>query len=152
MSRPRTKPSSGPIARALARSIAAVLGSIALGMTLGGCSEVYFDRRDTIAPGAGDAVAANEVAQTVDPWPAQSGNTNIASNGQRMQSAVEHYRTNTGVPPVDPMLMEVANTSPPTAQNSSQTAATPAQAPPAIAPGTTTTTTTVVTAAPSPSQ
>jgi hypothetical protein len=149
MCRSRTEPLTGLTPRAPSRSIAAVLAGIALGLALGGCSDMYFDRRDAVDPGAGDAVAANEVAQTIDPWPAQSGNTNIAANGQRMQSAIEHYRANTGVPPVDPMLMELANTSPPTAQNSSQTGATPTQAPPSIAPGTTTTTTTVVTAAPS---
>jgi hypothetical protein len=152
MCRSRTEPLSGPTARACSRSLAAALAGITLGLALGGCSDMYFDRRDTIDAGAGDAIAANEVAQTIDPWPAQSGNTNIAANGQRMQSAVEHYRANTGVQPVDPMLMEMANTSPPTAQNNSQTGATPTQAPPSIAPGTTTTTTTVVTAAPSPSQ
>jgi len=97
MSRPRTK-------RAL-RAIAAVL---ALCSTVAGCSDLYFDRRETIALSAGDAVAGNAVAQTVDPWPPHSGNTNIAFNGQRTQSAVEHYRLDRVAPPVDPMMMQVA--------------------------------------------
>lgn len=152
MCRSKTEPLSGPVARALRRSLAAGLGGIALGFALGGCSDMYFDRREAVDPGAGDAVAANKAMQTVDPWPAQSGNTNIAFNGQRMQSAMEHYRTNTVVPPPDPIQLETVYAGPPTAQNTSQTSATPTQAPPSIAPGTTTTTTTVVTAAPSPSQ
>ena len=152
MCRPKTKPAPRASLRSLQRSIAAGVAAATLATALGACSDVYFDRRDTVALGAGDAIAANAVVQTVDPWPAQSANTNIAANGQRMQSAIEHYRTNTGVPPVDPIQMETANTSPPTAQNGSQTGNTPAQAPPSIAPGTTTTTTTVVTAAPTPSQ
>jgi hypothetical protein len=100
MSRPR-------IERA-ARTIAAAL---ALCSMVAGCSDIYFDRRETIALSGGDAVAANAVAQTIDPWPPQSGNTNIAFNGQRMQSAVEHYRLNKVAPPVDPMMMQVAGPS-----------------------------------------
>jgi len=132
--------------------IAAGLAAAMLAVTLGACSDIYFDRRDPVALGSGDAIAANEAGQTIDPWPARSANTNLAANGQRMQSAIEHYRTNTVVAPVDPLLLQNSNTSPPAAENSSQTGNSPAQAPPSIAPGTTTTTTTVVTAAPTPSQ
>jgi hypothetical protein len=91
-----------------ARTIAAAL---ALCSMVAGCSDIYFDRRETIALSGGDAVAANAVAQTIDPWPPHSGNTNIAFNGQRMQSAVEHYRLNKVAPPVDPMMMQVAGPS-----------------------------------------
>jgi hypothetical protein len=55
--------------------------------------------------------------QTVDPWPPESANTRLATNGQRMQSAVERYRTNTVTAPVDPMMLQVANPSPGTASN-----------------------------------
>ena len=99
-----------------ARPLAAGLAAVMLAAALGGCSEMYFARRDTIAAGAGDAIAANEAMQTVDPWPAPSGNTNIAFNGQRMQSAIERYRTNIVTQPVDPTQIETANTSPPTMQ------------------------------------
>ena len=51
MCRPRTE-------RAPRASIAA---AAALGALLAGCSDIYYDRRDTIALGAGDAVAANQV-------------------------------------------------------------------------------------------
>jgi hypothetical protein len=78
----------------------------AVAVPLGACSDLYVDRRDTIALGAGDAIAANKVVQMVDPWPAASGNRNIAFNGQKMQSAVERYRTNRVIPPADPMAQE----------------------------------------------
>jgi hypothetical protein len=85
----------------LSRLIAAALAGIALGLSLGGCSDLYFDRREPITLGAGDAIAANEAEQMVDPWPAQSGNRNIGFNGAKMQSAVERYRTNKVIPPVN---------------------------------------------------
>jgi hypothetical protein len=65
---------------------------------LSGCAE-YLDRRDTIALNAGDAVATDKVTQMVDPWPRASANKNIRFNGERMESAVERYRTNKTYPP-----------------------------------------------------
>jgi hypothetical protein len=66
---------------------------------LAGCSDLYWDRRESISRSAGDAVYANEVAQMVDPWPAHSANRNISFNGEKMQSAVERYRQNKVTPP-----------------------------------------------------
>ncbi len=112
LSRPRTE-----------RSIRVIAAAGLVGALLAGCSDpgLYLDRRDAIALGAGDAVAANAAMQTIDPWPPQSGNTHIASNGQRMQSAIERYRTNTVTPPVSPTTLQVSNQSPTTAQpNGSQ--------------------------------
>jgi hypothetical protein len=68
-------------------------------VALTGCSE-YLDRRDTVALSGGNAVATNKVTQMVDPWPRNSANRNIAFNGEKMQSAVERYRTNKVTPPV----------------------------------------------------
>lgn len=91
----------------------AIAAAAALGAMLAGCSDpgLYLDRRDTIALSGGDAVAGNAVAQMVDPWPPASGNTQIGGNGQKMQSAVERYRTDKVTEPVDPMQMQVANSS-----------------------------------------
>ena len=81
------------------RAVAAV---VMLGALLAGCSsDIYFDRRDSIALGAGDAVAANQVEQMVDPWPPHSSNKNLTFNGERMQRAVECYRIDKVTPPVD---------------------------------------------------
>jgi hypothetical protein len=88
------------------RTIAAV---VALGFVLAGCSDIYFDRRDTIALSGGDAVAANEAAQTIDPWPPGSNNPNIPANGQKMQIAVERYRTDRVIPPANPTTSDVEN-------------------------------------------
>jgi len=89
--------------RPVVRVLAAALAVGALGLTIGGCSQIYLDRRDTIALSAGDGIAANQAVQVIDPWPPRSGNTNIVFNGQRMQAAAERYRSNTIVQPVDPM-------------------------------------------------
>ena len=77
------------------------LGTCALlaATALAGCSDMYLDRRDSISLSAGDDVYANQVTHMVDPWPAQSANRNIAFDGQKMQSAVERYRTNKVTPP-----------------------------------------------------
>lgn len=106
-SRPRTNCTAGTI-----------VATGLIGALLAGCSDpgLYLDRRDSIALGAGDAVAANAAMQTIDPWPPQSGNTHLAANGQRMQSAVERYRTNAVTQPVDPMMLQTANQTPTTLQ------------------------------------
>jgi hypothetical protein len=78
-----------------------VAAAVMLGALLAGCSDVYFDRRETIALGAGDAVAANQVEQMVDPWPPNSNNKNLTFNGERMQRAVECYRIDKVTQPVD---------------------------------------------------
>jgi hypothetical protein len=140
MCQSKTKPTS--------RLIAATVAGAALSAMLGGCSDLYADRRDQIHLSAGDGIAANEAMQTSDPWPAHSGNTNIAFNGQKMQTAVERYRTNTPWLPATPVI----NPSQPTTQTTPPTQQTLAVAPggastvpvPGIGAGTTTTTTTVV--------
>jgi hypothetical protein len=100
MCRPKISLPSGTVAVAL-------LGAAALA----GCSDLYMDRRDTIALSAGDAVAANAVAQVYDPWPARSRDVDYAANGQKMQTAVERYRTNVVTPPVSATALQGGNPS-----------------------------------------
>jgi hypothetical protein len=71
---------------------------LAFAATLGGCADIYYDRRDSIAFHAGDAVEANKVAQIIDPWPRASADRNVEAEGQRMQRAIERYRTNKTTP------------------------------------------------------
>ncbi len=85
----------------LARALRALAVAVTLGIVVAGCSNLYYDRRDTIALGAGDAVAANAVEQMVDPWPRYSGDVNVPFDGQRMQAAVERYRLNKVTPAAD---------------------------------------------------
>jgi hypothetical protein len=72
-----------------------------LGMMLSGCSDIYFDRRETVALGADDHIATNRVAQMIDPWPRDVGRRQIAFDGTKMQNAVERYRTGRAYPPVN---------------------------------------------------
>jgi len=75
-----------------------LLPVIALGAALSGCSDLYFDRRESISFGAGDAPATNKVSQMIDPWPAAAADKNLTYNGERMARAQERYRTNRTTP------------------------------------------------------
>jgi hypothetical protein len=66
---------------------------VLLATMLAGCSDLYYDRRDTVLFGANDAVATAVATQTIDPWPRASADRRIAANGVVVQSAVERYRT-----------------------------------------------------------
>jgi hypothetical protein len=70
-----------------------------LGAALAGCSDIYYDRRETIAFGGNDAVATNIATQMVDPWPATAAIRNHSTDGAVMVSAVERYRTGKVIPP-----------------------------------------------------
>jgi hypothetical protein len=93
-SQPRTKPVRGAAGATMALIVLA-------GVLLAGCSDIYFDRRETVALGAEDHIATNRVAQMIDPWPRDVGRREIAFNGQKMQGAVERYRTGRVTPPVN---------------------------------------------------
>ena len=80
---------------------------------LGGCSDIYFDRRETIALGADDHLQTNKVEEMVDPWPRYVGNKNIAFNGERMQAAVERYRRHEVIQPVPPLTNTYSQQKPP---------------------------------------
>jgi hypothetical protein len=79
----------------------AIVVAMVLGTTLAGCSEIYFDRRETVSLGAGDAVASNKVVHTIDPWAPHSARTQIAFSGERMQLGTERYKHNRSVSPVN---------------------------------------------------
>jgi hypothetical protein len=93
--------------------------AVLLAAALAGCSEYYFDRRDTISLVSGEAMAANRVTHTIDPWPPASGNRNIAYNGEKMQTAAERYRTGKVIPPVNATTSSAAYTQ---AQQAAQSA------------------------------
>jgi len=63
----------------------------------------YTQRADAITLSVGNAAAANEAIQTIDPWPRASASRNIPGNGERMAGAYERYRNVDKVPP-RPML------------------------------------------------
>ena len=72
------------------RALAAIIGFAAI---VGGCSDIYYDRRETVLFGADNAVAANEAVQTIDPWPRASANRNAPANGEVVAAAIARYRT-----------------------------------------------------------
>jgi hypothetical protein len=84
------------------------LAAALLCAVLAGCSDIYYDRRETIALGADDHKATDEIVQMIDPWPPQVGNRRIAFDGTKMQTAVERYRTNRVYPPVNVTTSSVA--------------------------------------------
>jgi hypothetical protein len=85
-----------------------VAAAVALAGTLSGCSDIYYDRRETIALGADDHIASNRVAQMIDPWPRYVQNKNIAFNGERAQAAVERYRRDCVFVPINPTTTSLA--------------------------------------------
>lgn len=85
---------------------ALALSALVMSCALSGCSDIYFDRRETIVPSAGDAKQVNRVTMMVDPWPPYSANRNIAFNGERQQGAVERYRTHTVIRPMSPLTSD----------------------------------------------
>ena len=68
-----------------------VLVVVTASYCLSACGD-YVDRKNTIAFSAGNAVQTNIVTHVIDPWPASSRNRYFATDGQRMQRAVENYR------------------------------------------------------------
>ena len=78
------------------RRIAPVLLMTAV---LGACSDLYYDRRESVSFQAGNAIAANAAVETIDPWPAEAADRRIAGNGHLVQGAMERYRTGKVTPP-----------------------------------------------------
>jgi hypothetical protein len=76
--------------------------TVVLATAVAGCADIYYDRRETVSLGAGDAIAINKATQTIDPWPRHSMNNRIAANGQLMQAAQDRYNRGKVITPVLP--------------------------------------------------
>jgi hypothetical protein len=74
------------------------VAAVLLSAALGGCSDLYWDRRDSIAFWGGDAPASNVAIHTIDPWPPAAAKRRLSTNGELMQKAAERYRTNKTTP------------------------------------------------------
>jgi hypothetical protein len=59
----------------------------------------FLGHSDQVTKGAGDAVASNKVAHTIDPWPAHSNKTQIDMDGKRAGLAAKRYESNTSISP-----------------------------------------------------
>ena len=111
---------------------------VMIASAVGGCAEIYYDRRETVGSGSGDAVATNKVAQMIDPWSRASANNRIAFNGQLMQAAQDRYNRGKQITPVLPtqasrdyqaIQQQAASTQSSTTQSTSATPAAPVKGP-----------------------
>jgi hypothetical protein len=107
-----------------------IFATVLLGATLGGCSDIYYDRRETTSLVSGEATAANIVTQTIDPWSPASGRRDIAYSGARAQMASECYRLGKVIKPVNAITTSSAGYS-----QSQSGASTPCNAQASPAPG-----------------
>jgi hypothetical protein len=64
----------------------------------------YFERKDGITLGAGNAKSINSATHIIDPWNRNVGNTRIPGDGQRMSGAVERYRDVSKLPLAPPPI------------------------------------------------
>jgi hypothetical protein len=114
-------------------NIRIVAGAVLLASILAGCSDIYYDRRETVSFAAGNAVASAEAVHTIDPWPPASANRHIDGNGIRVAGAIERYRTGRIIRPSGTGTSSVAYS--PTAQTGQGGGGTGAADSPAAAPG-----------------
>lgn len=70
----------------------ALCGALLLAALVGGCSDIYYDRREAVVFGAGDAVANNVAIHTIDPWPKAAADRHIPGQGTNVAIAAERYR------------------------------------------------------------
>ena len=69
------------------------LAAVAAAVAVSGCvHDEYFERRDTITIGAGDAVARNRAVQTIHPRPRHAYRKRLLHDGTRINNAMESYR------------------------------------------------------------
>ena len=79
------------------------LGPLALAAACGGCwagpyespAAEYLHRSDTITLSAGNAKDVNAATHIIDPWPRRVTNRRIPSNGERIEHAMERYKSGT---------------------------------------------------------
>lgn len=89
-----------PFSKTILKRIGLAGISLPLFAGLAACfDEEHYTRRDFVTGGAGNAVAANQAIQTIDPWPKEAKNTDIQVDGKRLGTAVVRYQQNKSLPP-----------------------------------------------------
>lgn len=78
------------------RSVAA---AAAVSFALAACSDIYYDRRDSIHLSMGNSNASNIAVHTIDPWPRHAANRDILTNGEKIQPAIQRYKEGKVTPP-----------------------------------------------------
>lgn len=100
---------------------AASIALAASALLLQGCYEDdYINHRDTVSLGAGDAIAVNQVTQTIDPWPPHSKDTDIHLEGERARVAIDRYQQNKVIPPRGLSTTEITGQAGPGSQANTQ--------------------------------
>ncbi len=82
--------------RVLAFTVAALSASSTM---LIADDDTHFGHSDFITRQAGDAVAANIAAQTIDPWPKEVKDRKLDVDGKRAEVAIKRYEQNKSIPP-----------------------------------------------------
>jgi hypothetical protein len=77
-----------------------------LGVTAA-CDPHVYRASGTPVPGYGDAIRHNAAVAIIDPQPASAANTIIDMDGRRAFVAIERYRTDTVIQPVELRTSEV---------------------------------------------
>lgn len=65
-----------------------LVAAAGFGLALSGCSNQYFERKDTVTFNAGEAVAWNSAQQIPNPTPPRSNDTHIVTDGEIAARAV----------------------------------------------------------------
>src|SRR5262249_20776450 len=87
-------------------AIAVVLGSLATSSAWAWDQDpfaMYFQRKDSVTMGAGDAKAVNAATHVIDPWPRYVGNRNIPVSGDRLSRAITRYNQGSYRQPAPPI-------------------------------------------------
>ena len=103
----------------LRAAIGAAFSLAAMTVFLGGCfDENHYAHSDFITRQAGDGMAVNNVAQTIDPWPKEAKNRKLDANGKRVGVAIQRYEQNKSIPPKGLSTSTISGQSGPGAQSS----------------------------------
>lgn len=86
------------------KSRLARLALCAPALLMAGCLDPL-RRADDLWSWSGDAVAANRLAQTIDPWPRASRNTHFETNGARIAEAMGRYKFGAAAAPMPPPVI-----------------------------------------------
>jgi len=81
------------------KSLRPIAACAAFSLLVAACSDIYYDRRDTIHLSASDANASNIAVQTIDPWPRHAAQREILTNGEKIQPAIQRYKEGKVTPP-----------------------------------------------------
>lgn len=88
---------------------------------LQGCyDDSYYNHRDTLTLGSGDAAATSAAVHTIDPWPPYAKNTDIDLEGERARIAIDRYQKNQSIPPRGLSTTEITGQAGPGAQGNTQ--------------------------------